>query len=113
VRDHRPGPHNLGQTQMVEVGPDLWVANCFSQNYYGRDGRRYADPFAIYKAFTALLKWLKGRPEAIPLPLYMTRIGCNNGGLDWDQDVLPVLQMACHTQDYRATITVCDWEGVK
>jgi O-acetyl-ADP-ribose deacetylase (regulator of RNase III) len=69
----------LGRMCPVEVVKnELYVANCFTQEFYGRDGRVYADPAAIstcaYKA--ALFADLKG------LEVYTPLIGCGLGGLD-------------------------------
>ena len=78
---------NVGDTQSTGIN-QLFVANCFTQEFYGRDGKRYADPLAIKKALTNTLEFCKG----IDLPLYMPKIGCGLGGLNWEKDVLSIIE---------------------
>jgi hypothetical protein len=40
------------------------------------------------------------------LPLYMPRIGCGLGGLDWDKDVGPVLEHLA--EQLNVQVYVCD-----
>lgn len=81
----------LGLTQLVEVEPDLYVMNCFTQNYYGRKpGFRYADPIAIR---TCILKSIDEAASLGIKSIYMNPIGCGNGGLDFDKDLIPILNM--------------------
>lgn len=82
----------LGQVDFVHVGSDktpLFVANMFTQEYYGKDGKRYAEPGAIQAALGLVgafgWKWLT--------PVYLPRIGCGLGGLSWDNDVLPIVEI--------------------
>lgn len=44
----------LGTTQLVEVGPQLYVANMFTQFNYGRDGGPYASIQAVREACSQL-----------------------------------------------------------
>lgn len=85
---HSEGSMRLGDAQFVEVEDNLIVANCFTQADYGRDGQRYAAPGAIKMALAAAAY------EALDRGLkevYIPRIGCGLGGLDWDEDVVPCL----------------------
>lgn len=93
----------IGQCQIVEVDENLHVANCYTQKYYGRDGARYAIPEAIYSS----LYDLAISDLAQELPIYMPRIGCDRGGLDWDGDVLPALRMVDSITE--VNFIVCDW----
>ena len=80
----------LGMVHSIEVEPDLWVSNCFTQEYYGRDGGRYASPDAIEEALEQVIGFVQSRslPPVIHLPL----IGCGLGGLNFETDVEPILQ---------------------
>lgn len=86
---HREGSMVLGDIQFVEVEPGLVVANCFTQENYGKDGLQYADIRALQEALedagTYALDHLGLHEVHIP------RIGSGLGGLDWEEDVVPVL----------------------
>lgn len=68
----------------------LIVANCYSQDNFGGDGQRYADPDAIYDIARKLLVLA----NCYDLPVYIPRIGCELGGLDWHGEVKPALLSA-------------------
>ncbi len=95
----------LGDVQFVVVEPGLIVANCFTQEFYGRDfGRRYADPRAVRAcleevAFYSRNEW--GLEE-----IHIPRIGCGLGGLDWEDDVVPSLEKI--EKDWPLHFVVCD-----
>lgn len=105
TRDCWAGPHNLGTNHIVSISSELKFANCFTQVYYGQDGQRYADPKAIHKCFIYPLP----NVALWGLPLYIPRIGCKRGGLDWDIDVKPAIDAAVFLTDFNQPITVCDW----
>lgn len=76
----------LGDIQCVVVGDGIIVVNCFTQQYYGRiRAHRYASAIAVERC---LAEVAGGFPGAIHIP----RIGCGLGGLNWEQDVLPILE---------------------
>ena len=81
----------LGVVQTVQVEPSLYVVNCFTQEHYGRDGRRYASPEAISEALDRVCNFVRKSPF-LPEEIYLPRIGCGLGGLDWVRDVGPILQ---------------------
>lgn len=95
----------LGVMQTVPVEPCLYVANCFTQENYGRDGRRYASPEAIRKALTKVCEFLS-KSTFLPEEIHLPKIGCGLGGLDWEIDVEPVLQEL--EGMYGMTFVVCD-----
>lgn len=71
----------LGIVQPVICSEIRTVFNCFTQNYYGRDGRLYVSYPAISECFKHLteLADIMGFEEiAIP------RIGCGLAGGDWE-----------------------------
>ncbi len=95
---------SVGDVQFVEVEPTLVVANCFTQNKYGRDGKRYANPEALEKAL-----WQVQDHATFVLgikKIHIPRIGAGLGGLDWEDDVEPIL----HNIENLAPVTfvVCD-----
>lgn len=88
----------------VEETPisQIIVANMLTQQNYGREPIRYADPVAIKKA----MKHVMRRAKEEDLPVYMSRVGCNLGGLDWDTDVRPIIE---ELDTNERTIYVCDY----
>lgn len=83
----------LGMVSMVDIGPiegELYIANCFTQEFYGKDGKKYASLAAVKEALLSVLDIGMGAE----LPVYMPRIGCGLGGLDWDTEVGPALEYA-------------------
>lgn len=100
----------LGRSIIVNVGDSdklatntLFVANLFTQNYYGKDGRVYADVEAIRMGLRTAMVFCEGAK----LPLYMPRIGCGLGGLSWDRDVSPIVDEL--VQGHDVDVYVCDW----
>lgn len=96
----------LGECQLITMKDDgisfLAVANCFTQVYYGREAKRYADPTAIHTALKRAMEYAYIRD----VPLYMSRIGCSLGGLTWETDVEPLI---INLDNYfNRTIFVCD-----
>lgn len=96
----------LGECQLVKITDTvvsyLAVANCFTQVYYGRDRVKYASPDAISKSLFLAAK----HAVDYNVPLYMSRIGCNLGGLSWDTDVLPIVTHI--DEQLNPNIFVCD-----
>ena len=95
----------LGTAQIVEISannPTLLVINLFTQQFYGRDGAKYANPDAIYLAVDTAMQIA----EWERLLLYMPRIGCGLGGLDWDTEVYPIVQQLA--DKHKVNTFVCD-----
>lgn len=80
----------LGTLQLVDHG-GVMIANLFTQEYYGKDGRRYTDQTSIYKALLHLAYTIKMTP-AIHQAITIPKIGCGLGGLHWETDVEPILR---------------------
>lgn len=69
----------LGKVDLVTIEyKKLYVANCWTQEFYGYDGKKYADAGALLACISkcALLSKRMG------LSLYTPLIGCGLGGLD-------------------------------
>jgi O-acetyl-ADP-ribose deacetylase (regulator of RNase III) len=94
----------LGLTNTVNVKKDLHVANLFSQRFYGKDGRVYANVKAIYTGMVSIIKYA----IAVDLPIIIPKIGCGLGGLDWDKDVLPAIEKAMRDTYPTVDIYVCE-----
>lgn len=92
----------LGSTQFVEITPVLFVANCYTQDTFGRDNKPYANLDAIRTSLGEVFNFA----SAMGFPLYMPRIGCGLGGLKWD-NVRPIIEEL--EQQYQGVeVTICD-----
>lgn len=84
------GRHNLGKVNFVPVTANIWVANCFTQIYYGRNpSTKYASPIAIRNCLLTVYPFAASNEMPVCLP----KIGCGLGGLDWDTEVEPIVAM--------------------
>jgi len=92
----------LGATQFVQIDELLWVANCYTQTSYGRAGGPYADLVSVESSLDATFAFAAEKH----LPLFMPRIGCGLGGLQWD-DVRLVIERLEEKYPHVA-VTICD-----
>lgn len=72
----------LGKAQVIAVGKDLFVVNLFSQNHFGRDGRRYTSYDALDEALHWTKNWANGR-ELKSSDIHHPAIGSGLGGGSW------------------------------
>jgi O-acetyl-ADP-ribose deacetylase (regulator of RNase III) len=71
----------LGIVQPVICSEVRTVFNCFTQNFYGRNGKLYVSYPAIYECFENLVKLADEMNfEEIAIP----KIGCGLAGGDWE-----------------------------
>lgn len=96
----------LGMVDVVDVNPEsepiILVANCFTQENYGRDSRRYADVEAVKRSINTAVQVAIG----VGIPFYMPKIGCGLGGLSWETEIEPIVNEIA--DKYNTTIYVCD-----
>lgn len=71
------GAELLGTFQPVQLTDDLVVGNCYTQEFYGSDGKRYASPEAIQSALEAAF----GYAAEHDLVIKTSMIGTGLGGL--------------------------------
>lgn len=76
----------LGQMHYIPINENLWIANCITQGLASYDGQ-LATPRAIQDSLGAAF----GLAVQTELPLYMPKIGAGLGGLNWEQDVEPII----------------------
>lgn len=94
----------LGTADTIYVnGTSLIIVNCYTQVFYGFGGGRYADPDAIDRSLTRAARIA----DLYNLPLYIPKIGCGLGGLNWETDVLPIVTQISQNVN-RITIHVCE-----
>jgi len=82
------GKQMLGAFSPVKINDDLTVGNCYTQEFYGRDGKRYASLFAIETSLRKAFELADFYEDNISMP----KIGCGLGGLDWDTEVKPIVE---------------------
>lgn len=69
----------LGEVHEAYSDSRLSILNCFTQKYYGYDGKKYVNYAAVVKCFEKLANLIPmGEKLAIP------KIGCGLAGGDWN-----------------------------
>jgi O-acetyl-ADP-ribose deacetylase (regulator of RNase III) len=84
---HPTKSERLGLVDFVSIDTDLIVANMFTQEFYGRDGKVYACP----KAITDTLIWVMNKAKHYKKDIYIPKLGCGLGGLSWPDTVEPIV----------------------
>lgn len=104
------GEQMLGSAHIICINhrTDLHVANMYTQVFYGYGGGRYADADAIETA----LRFVASNASVYEIPVFMPRIGCGLGGLDWDKEVAPKVQTVAD-EFPGIDIVVCDLEHIE
>jgi O-acetyl-ADP-ribose deacetylase (regulator of RNase III) len=99
------GRRMLGEVRFVHINdmPGLIVANCYTQESYGRDGKRYASLDAIEKALSKVFDYA----DMYDWWVFMPRIGCGLGGLDWEAEVGPAINHLMENHE-NLRIYICD-----
>ena len=64
---------------MINQGIGLLVASAITQQFFGKDGKKYISYEAIHKAMMEIA----GEADAIGLPIHYPLIGAGLGGGDW------------------------------
>ncbi len=98
------GKRMLGIADTIPIKDNLYVVNCYTQVFYGYGGGRYADPKAINSCLADSIVLA----DMHQIPLYMPKIGCGLGGLDWDAEVEPLVRKL---SDFFSTVNiiVCEY----
>lgn len=77
----------LGKVYLIEVEPDLYVANMIAQDGYYRQG--YVP--LQYDALTTCLKKLNAYASKVDAKIHMPKIGSGLGGGDWNR-ILKIIE---------------------
>lgn len=71
---------SLGTCISINISSELIVVNAMTQEYYGRERKRYVDYNAVRSCFKQIVDEQKGNIVSINFPL----IGAGLGGGDWN-----------------------------
>jgi O-acetyl-ADP-ribose deacetylase (regulator of RNase III) len=82
------GRQMLGHLHIIPVGGSLYVGNGYTQEFYGRDGKQYADINAIDLVLHKSFMWCYLNGVQLKSP----KIGSQLGGLDWETQVKPLFE---------------------
>lgn len=95
----------LGNFEPVTIiENELYVANCWTQEFYGRDGKKYADTSSIYHSVFDATTFA----QDLSLPLYTPWVGCGLGGIS-KVEVFSLLEDI--EKFTNVDITICQLEG--
>lgn len=99
------GKQRLGSVSFVYIERDnVFVCNAYTQEFYGHDGKKYASVEAITLALRSILVEASLDGHSV----YMPRIGCGLGGLDWETEVKPIVEEASSLFP-DINIFICEW----
>ncbi|MBU2664173.1 macro domain-containing protein [Actinoplanes bogorensis] len=100
-RERARNDFGLGATQLVQVRPDLWVANMVGQRGI-RVARRGPAPVR-YEAVEKGLAAVAGHAEGLGASVHMPRIGCGLAGGRWERIEPLVIAELC-VRDIETTV---------
>ena len=89
----------------VQDEPELFVANCYTQEYYGKDGRVYASTKAIEEALANVF-YLAVTYDG--LTIHSPKIGCGLGGLRWYNKVDGIYEKLIKKFNHK-DVVIYDW----
>ncbi|MEU1866597.1 macro domain-containing protein [Streptomyces gardneri] len=111
-REHASTGYRLGAVQLVQVEPDLWVANMVGQHgIRTREGMRTesgtvpadSGPPIRYDAVQECLHVLAEHAKELHASVHMPRIGCGLAGGTWDR-VEPLITQALCARRIRTVV---------
>lgn len=82
------GEAMMGKFTPIIITEQLTVGNCYTQLYFGSDGKRYACPVAIELALKSAYEYAT---ECTIDTVMLPKIGAGLGGLSWEDDVEPIV----------------------
>lgn len=92
---------SLGQTQFVQVEPNLWVANIIGQHKVNKDENR--NPPIRYEAIQDGLKKVGEFAPEIGATVHMPRIGCGLAGGTWEK-IEPIISEEIISREVAVTV---------
>ncbi len=89
------GKGMLGFVSTIWVEDKIIVMNCYTQEFYGRDGKKYADIDIVRQCLGDVFATANQLSKKVCMP----KIGCGLGGLDWITEVKPIITELCEQYD--------------
>lgn len=77
-----------GFAQVIQVDQNLYVANIFGQQNYGKDKKMYTNLNMLHSGLVQIFEVA----QTLDLPVYLPMIGCGLGGASWDAQVKPMIE---------------------
>lgn len=99
-RDRANNDFGLGAVQVVDVRPDIWVANMIGQHGMKRGS---AGPPIRYNAVERCLDALAGHAARLGASVHMPRIGCGLAGGKWEL-IEPIVSRTLSEHDIAVTV---------
>jgi len=99
-RDRADNDFGLGAVRLVQVQPDIWVANMIGQHGIKRSA---AGPPIRYDAVAQCLASLADHALRLEASVHMPRIGCGLAGGRWEQ-IEPMIVTALCERDIVVTV---------
>lgn len=109
----------LGSAHIIRIDKNLYIANCYTQEFYGKDGKVYASPDAIRSSVEFCYSFfdngggfydtgLDAQGEFYnyledPTEFHFPKIGSGLGGLDWETQVRPIFEELNAKYPYQTT----------
>ena len=100
ARERAGNDFGLGATQLVQVRPDMWVANVIAQHGI-RSGS--SGPPIRYEAVERCLASVGEHGERLAATVHLPRIGCGLAGGRWDR-IEPSIISTLYARDIAATV---------
>lgn len=100
-RERAGNDFGLGATQLVQVRPDIWVANMVGQR--GIRSGRSSGPPVRYEAIGTCLHTVAGHAATLGASVHMPRIGCGLAGGKWER-IEPMIVAALCARDIPTTV---------
>jgi O-acetyl-ADP-ribose deacetylase (regulator of RNase III) len=104
--DRQNNDYGLGAMQLIQIEPDLWVANMVGQHKVRVKGASGAPPVR-YEAIDQALAKLGEQARGLAASVHMPRIGCGLAGGKWER-IEPMIVQHLAAQDVQ--VVVYDWE---
>lgn len=87
---HPQGREALGSVQFVPIEDGLYIGNCWTQEFFGNDGKIYADRGALRRCLFQALAFCETHGFELKTP----KIASGLAGFNWDSDVVPIFELA-------------------
>lgn len=99
-------PFILGEVQLVQTKPDVWVANMIGQ--HGIMKKEGQPPPIRYEALRSCLQEVAIEAKRLGATVHMPRIGCGLAGGEWSKVEEIVIETLCSRS---VSVTVYDFES--